>query len=423
MNTVVVGLQWGDEGKGKIIDFLSKEADIIARFQGGNNAGHTVIIDGKKFIFHLIPSGILRPSKVCVIGSGAVIDPLVLFDEIKYLKGKGVRIGHNNLKISLLSHIIMPYHKNLDALREKKRIQKIGTTRRGIGPCYVDKYSRCGIRVIDLINPDIFREKLEDNLREKNPVFKNVYHIKPYSLKTIYNQYSKFAETLEPYAVDTVETLRKAVRLKKRILFEGAQGAFLDVDFGTYPFVTSSNTVSSGAAVGTGFPFLKIGKVIGVAKAYTTRVGEGPFPTELHCKDSELLRGKGVEFGATTGRPRRCGWLDLVLLKRSVTMNGVTSLALTKIDVLDEFKELKICTGYKYKGRIFRNFPLSIKEWQKVKPVYKTVKGWNSPLRDIRGYKRLPAKAKDYIKLIENFLEVKAEIISVGSLREAVIIK
>lgn len=423
MNTVVVGLQWGDEGKGKIIDWLSSSSNYIVRFQGGNNAGHTVVINGKKFIFHLIPSGILRPTKVCIIGNGVVIDPKVLIEEIQSLKKQGIHISSRNLKLSLFAHLIMPYHRNLDALREKRRVQKIGTTKRGIGPCYVDKFSRCGIRIIDLINADIFKEKLKDNLREKNSLFKNVFGEKPFSFKEIFKQYTGFARVLKPYAADIVEVLKEAEEKKKNILFEGAQGTFLDVDFGTYPFVTSSNTISSYSAVGSGYPFLKIHKIIGVVKAYTTRVGQGPFPTELTTKPSVLLRERGDEFGATTGRPRRCGWLDLVLIKRAIELNGAHSLALTKLDVLDHFKEIKICTSYKYKSTRLRRFPLSIKEWQKVKPVYKTIRGWQSCTTAVRQYKKLPLKARDYIKRIEDSLRVKAELISVGYLRDAVIKK
>lgn len=423
MNTVVVGLQWGDEGKGKIIDWLSARSDYIVRFQGGNNAGHTVVINGKKFIFHLIPSGILRPTKVCVIGNGVVIDPRVLIQEVDGLKRQGVDISNQNLKLSLFAHLIMPYHRNLDALREKRRVQKIGTTKRGIGPCYVDKYSRCGIRIIDLIDADTFKEKLKDNLREKNPLFKNVFGEKPFSFKEIFKQYSKYAKVLKSYAIDTVEILRGAEQKKKNILFEGAQGTFLDVDFGTYPFVTSSNTISSYSAVGSGYPFLKINKIIGVVKAYTTRVGQGPFPTELTKRHSVLLRERGDEFGATTGRPRRCGWLDLVLIKRAIQLNGTHVLALTKLDVLDHFKEIKICISYKYKNSKFKGFPLSIKEWKKVKPVYKTIKGWQRTTSSVREYKKLPLKAQEYIKRIEDTLGVKTELISVGYLRDAVIKK
>ncbi|HEC69804.1 MAG TPA: adenylosuccinate synthase [Candidatus Omnitrophica bacterium] len=423
MNIVVVGLQWGDEGKGKIIDYLSKDADYIVRFQGGNNAGHTVVVNGKKFIFHLIPSGILRKGKICVIGNGVVIDPQVLIREISSLHKEKVKVSPENLKISLLSHIIMPYHKDLDALREKRRLHKIGTTRRGIGPCYVDKFSRCGIRLADLINPKLFREKLKDNLREKNPLFRRVFKVKGFSFKKIYKQYLKFSKILTPYAEDVVELLNFAQVKKKSILFEGAQGAFLDVDFGTYPFVTSSNTIASFSGVGAGFPLLKIDKVIGVAKAYTTRVGEGPFPIEEKGREGFSLREKGAEFGATTGRPRRCGWLDLVLLKRAVQLNGVDSLAITKIDVLSSLKKIKVCFKYKYEGKGLRNFPATSQDWEKIKPVYREIKGWPALKPNIESFKDLPSEARDYIKIIEDYLERKVEYISVGSVREAIIKK
>ncbi len=421
MNVVVIGLQWGDEGKGKVIDYLSKDADYIVRFQGGNNAGHTVVINGKKFIFHLIPSGILRKEKVCIIGNGVVIDPQVLIEEIESLKKEGLSISPKNLKISLFSHIIMPYHKNLDALRETRRIRKIGTTRRGIGPCYVDKFSRCGIRLADLIEPQLFREKLKDNLREKNPLFKNVFRAKAFSFSQIYKKYLSFAKVLAPYAQDIVKVLKEAIQKNKNILFEGAQGTFLDIDFGTYPFVTSSNTISSFSSVGTGFPFSKIDKIIGVAKAYTTRVGEGPFPTEVKTKQGIFLRERGAEFGATTGRPRRCGWLDLVLLKRAVDINGVDSLVLTKIDVLSGLKRIKVCISYKYRGKVLKHFPLTIKEWERLKPVYREIKGWSHLSSKIERFKDLSLEAQDYIKIIEDYLEKKIEFISVGSLREAII--
>lgn len=421
MNTVVVGLQWGDEGKGKIIDWLASFSDYIVRFQGGNNAGHTVVVNGKRFIFHLLPSGILREGKICVIGNGVVIDPKVLIQEFECLKKEMIDFSPRRLKISSLSHIIMPYHRNLDALRENRRIQKLGTTKRGIGPCYVDKFARCGIRLIDLVEPEVFSLKLKDNLKEKNSLFVRVFKSRPFSFQKIFKEYSSYARILKPYLTDTSELLYRAALNKKKIIFEGAQGTFLDIDFGTYPFVTSSYTISPACSLGSGFPFLKIDKVIGVAKAYTTRVGEGPFPTELKSKEAVLLREQGGEFGATTGRPRRCGWLDLVLLKRAVQLNGVTSLALTKIDVLDSFKKIKVCTGYKYKGKRLKEFPASFKLWSRLKPIYKEVKGWRSSIQNLRSFKELPVLTQDYVNLIEDFSGVKIEFISVGSKREAVI--
>ncbi len=422
-NQVIVGLQWGDEGKGKIIDYLSKGVDYIVRFQGGNNAGHTVVVDGEKFIFHLIPSGILRKDKVCVIGNGVVVDPEVLVHEIETLKKSGITITPKNLKLSYYSHLIMPYHKNLDILREGARVNKIGTTKRGIGPCYVDKLTRCGIRLIDLIDPKRLYSKLKDNVLEKNVLVEKIFGSKKISFSKILEEYSSYAKILKPFCEDVVELLYQANKNNKSILFEGAQGTFLDVDFGTYPFVTSSNTIAQNASVGSGFPFSAINRVIGVTKAYTTRVGEGPFPTEIKTKYSDFLREKGSEFGATTGRPRRCGWLDLVLLRRSVIINGVDSLVLTKLDVLDNIKDIDLCVGYSYKGKKIKGFPLDIDNWDKIKPLYKTVKGWSGDIENVRDYKKLPSEARDYIRIIEDYTGVPIEIVSVGSKREAVILR
>ncbi|MFH1768727.1 MAG: adenylosuccinate synthase [Candidatus Omnitrophota bacterium] len=417
MVSVIVGLQWGDEGKGKIIDYLAKETDIIVRFQGGNNAGHTVVCRGRKFIFHIIPSGILRKAKVCVIGNGVVIDPKILINEITYLKKEGISISPSNLKISLLAHVIMPYHWSMDSLREARRVEKIGTTKRGIGPCYVDKYSRCGIRVIDLVDREKFALKLRDNLNEKNSLLKYVYKKPPFSFKKIFAEYCRYAKMIKPYLCDTVDFLYRNRR--RKILFEGAQGTFLDIDFGTYPFVTSSSTISPNAFVGSGAPFAANARIIGVSKAYTTRVGEGPFPTEAKEGVAEFFRNTGKEFGATTGRARRCGWLDLVILKRSVILNNVSDIALTKLDVLDNLDEIYFCFAYKgYGGNKF--FPYDL---VKVEPVYEKIKGWKEDTSSIRKYKDLPPKAKKYISLIEQSLERKITFISVGEKREAIIRK
>jgi len=418
MNTSVVGMQWGDEGKGKIIDFLCRNNDVIVRFQGGNNAGHTVILNGKKIVFHLIPSGLLHKGKICAIGSGVVIDPKVLIDEINALKKEGIKVSSDNLKISLFSHIIMPYHHIMDGLREKKRIQKIGTTMRGIGPCYSDKASRCGIRMIDLINPEIFALKLKDNLQEKNEIFEKIYGLKAFAFDTVYEEYNGYAKTLASYVCELVDFFYKL--RNKKFLFEGAQGTFLDIDFGTYPFVTSSSTVSANAILGSGLSFIKMNEVIGVAKAYTTRVGEGPFPTELDKNLGGYFQNKGKEFGATTGRPRRCGWLDLVLLKRSKILNNINKIILTKLDILDELKEIKVCTAYKQEGKILKEFPVDL---SKSTPVYETVKGWGKKTEDIRKYKDLPVEAKKYIEKIEKYLGCKISYISVGEMRDAIIKK
>jgi len=415
MNTILVGLQWGDEGKGKVIDYLCRSSDFIIRFQGGNNAGHTVVVNGEKFVFHLIPSGLLRKKKVCAIGNGVVVDPNVLIAEINALKAKGMEISPSNLKISSLCHVIMPYHSTMDALKEKGRIQKIGTTKRGIGPCYMDKVSRCGIRMIDFIDPKTFALKLKDNLNEKNAIFEKVYGVKGFSFDEIYQEYNLLAKKIEPYVCDLVDYFYN--KRKKRFLFEGAQGAFLDIDFGTYPFVTSSSVISSNAVLGSGLSFVSVNKVLGVAKAYTTRVGEGPFPTELEGKSLEYFRTKGVEFGATTGRPRRCGWLDLVLLKRSVIINKVTDLVLTKLDVLDGLEKIKVCIGYKQRGKVLKSFPYDL---EGVKPIYKEFKGWKGCINEVRKFSDLSLAARKYVRFIEDFLGVKVRFISVGEKREAI---
>jgi len=418
MNTILVGLQWGDEGKGKVIDYLCRYSDIIVRFQGGNNAGHTVVISGKKFVFHLIPSGILRKGKICAIGNGVVVDPRVLIEEIKSLKSQKIDISSKNLKISAFSHLIMPYHRIMDSLREKKRIQKIGTTKRGIGPCYVDKVSRCGIRMVDFIDDKIFSLKLKDNLREKNTIFKKVYGFPGFSYKSIFDEYKGYAKILKPYVCDLVSYFYKLQ--KKRFLFEGAQGTFLDIDFGTYPFVTSSSVVSGNALLGSGLSFIPVKNILGVAKAYATRVGEGPFPTEIEGKMQDYFREKGGEFGATTGRPRRCGWLDLVLLKRAVILNNIKELVITKLDVLDGLKNIKICVGYESKKESLGCNPYDL---ENVKPVYKNFKGWSKKVCGVRKFSQLPIEACRYVEFIEKFLGVKAKYISVGEKREAILRK
>jgi len=418
VNTILVGLQWGDEGKGKVIDYLCGNSDIVVRFQGGNNAGHTVVIDGEKFVFHLIPSGILRPDKICAIGNGVVVDPKVLLDEIHFLKQKNIQVSPRNLKISAFAHIIMPYHRIMDSLREGRRVQKIGTTKRGIGPCYGDKVSRCGIRMIDFINEAVFRLKLKDNLKEKNDICRKVYGYKAFSFKRVYEEYTAYARQLKPYVCDLVDYFY-GLR-NKRFLFEGAQGAFLDLDFGTYPFVTSSSVVAANAFVGSGLSFVSVKRIMGVAKAYTTRVGEGPFPTELKGQPLEYFRQTGSEFGATTGRPRRCGWLDLVLLKRSVRVNNVTELVITKLDVLDALVSIKVCTAYKQGKKILRSFPYDL---QDITPVYQEFAGWQTPVNGARNFSDLPKQARSYIDFIERFLDVRVSFISVGKKRQAIISK
>ena len=349
-NLVIVGAQWGDEGKGKIIDILSKDADFVVRYQGGNNAGHTVVVGEDEIILHLIPSGILHKNKTCVIGNGVVIDPEALLAEMDYLKKKNISF-EKHLKISDKAHVIFPYHKILDKLREEKfRKTKIGTTGRGIGPCYTDKFSRQGIRVGDLLNKRLFKEKLECNLQEKNDIFKKVYGYKTFSFEETFEQYLKYAKKLKPYVCNCSVLLNEAIRKKKNILFEGAQGTLLDVDHGTYPFVTSSNSTAGGAGVGCGVGPTRIDKVVGIVKAYTTRVGEGPFPTEFSSVLMKKIRKIGKEFGATTGRPRRCGWFDAVGVRHAVEINGIDGIVITKLDVLDSMPLLKICLRYNYKG-------------------------------------------------------------------------
>ena len=423
MNLVVVGAQWGDEGKGKLIDILSERVDITVRYQGGNNAGHTVIVGDKEYIFHLIPSAILRPKKICVIGNGVVIDPKALLEEIDGLKKRGLPMKAQQLKISANAHVVMPYHRVMDQLREGKRANKIGTTGRGIGPCYSDKVGRMGIRVIDLLNPNVLKAKLADNLNEKNDIFVKVYGFKNYDFSEIYMEYLKFGRRLKPYICDTALFLNKAIKDKKKILFEGAQGTFLDIDFGTYPFVTSSNATTGGVCSGTGVPPTKIAQVVAALKAYTTRVGEGPFPTEFGREMDECIRSKGHEFGATTGRPRRCGWFDAVLARYSVIINGATQLAIMKLDVLDELEEIEIATAYRYKGKIYKDYSHDLDVLIHAKPVYEKWPGWKVSTREIRKYNKLPLAARRYIERLEELLGVPIKYISVGSKRNEIIIR
>lgn len=419
MNTVVVGTQWGDEGKGKIIDWLAKDVDIVVRFQGGNNAGHTVVLGKDKFIFHLIPSGILHSDKVCVIGNGVVIDFQVLIQEIEDLKNRGYKINPSNLIISDRAHIIFPYHRIWDKLKEEWLGKlKLGTTGKGIGPCYVDKYDRSGIRMVDLLDKDILREKLQANLNFKNDIISKIFGHKVFDFNEIYNDYLKYSEMLAPYVQDTAIYLNRAIKEKKKILFEGAQGTFLDIDFGTYPFVTSSSTLAAGACIGSGIGPTKIDKVIGVAKAYATRVGEGPFPTQLEESLMQKIRERGNEFGATTGRPRRCGWFDASLVRYAVEINGVHEMALTKLDVLDELEEIKICCGYKFLGKTYQ-YPLSnFKFWQEAEPIYSSLAGWCQDTNSAHSLKDLPKNAINYIKAISDLIDLPVSIVSVGSERE-----
>ncbi len=414
-NIVVVGAQWGDEGKGKIIDILARDCDFVVRYQGGNNAGHTVVIDSDEFILHLIPSGILHKNKICVIGNGVVVDPEALIDEIDMLRKKGVHVD-DNLKISDQVHLIFPYHKVLDKLSESKK--RIGTTGKGIGPCYTDKIGRCGIRLADLLDDEVFRAKLKRNLGEKNELLKKLYNHEGFLFNEIYKKYVGYRRAISKYACNASKVLNDAVKKKKSILFEGAQGTLLDIDHGTYPYVTSSNATAGGACTGTGLGPSKIDKVIGVVKAYTTRVGEGPFPTEFPPKLMDEIRKKGKEYGATTGRPRRCGWFDSVIVRHSALINGLDSIAVTKLDVLDELKTIKIATAYKYKGKAYKDFPSNIESLWKVEPVYEGHPGWMEDTTQVHQFSDLPREAKRYLRRLQNLVGVKIELVSVGSKRE-----
>jgi adenylosuccinate synthase len=424
--SIIVGAQWGDEGKGKIVDLLTKEADIVARYQGGANAGHTLVIDGKKYVLHLIPSGILHPEAQCVIGNGVVIDPVALMDEIKMLESHGINI-RGRLFISHRAHLIMPYHKLLDAAHEasaqKEGGKAIGTTGRGIGPAYIDKASRAGIRIVDLLNRTTFAEKLRTKIAEVNNVLKKLYAYQELDAEQIADEYCQFDTLIDPFITDTTLFLHDAIAAKKHILLEGAQGALLDVDHGTYPFVTSSNPTSGGACTGLGVPPTSITRVVGVVKAYSTRVGNGPFPTELLNETGEELRRIGQEFGATTGRPRRCGWLDAFALRYSVMVNGISEIALTKMDVLDGFDKLKICTGYMLDGKALKGIPADAATLERAQPVYETVRGWKSSLAGIRTFDALPQDAKAYIARIEELCGARVSIVSTSPSREDTIIR
>jgi adenylosuccinate synthase len=420
-NIIVVGSQWGDEGKGKIVDFLSENADVVARYQGGHNAGHTVVINDEKFILHLIPSGILNKGKICLIGNGVVVDPAALIEEINELRKRGVEVA-KNLFLSKNAHLIMPYHLSLDKEREKLRGTKcIGTTGRGIGPAYTDKTARTGMRVADLLQPQVFKEKLKANLFDINFLLENLYKVPRFDVEDVYNEYMGYAEKLSEYIADTDIIINRMISENKNILFEGAQGTLLDIDHGTYPYVTSSNPIAGGACIGLGVGPTKISKVLGVAKAYTTRVGSGPFPTEIKDQLGDKLRERGGEYGATTGRPRRCGWLDMVILRHSARINGLTGIAVTKLDILDGIDVIKICTSYRYKGKIYEEFPKEINIFEECEPTYEEMEGWSASTKGIREFNKLPEAAKAYIKKIENMLGVEVQLISTGQRRDELI--
>lgn len=423
MSTVViVGAQWGDEGKGKIVDFLTEKAAVVARYQGGHNAGHTVVINNEKYILHLIPSGILHKGKKCIIGNGVVIAPDALISEIDGLKKRGIDTD-GNLLISKNAHVIMPYHTAIEKENEnKKGNKKIGTTGRGIGPSYTDKVARHGIRMMELLTPNVFKEKLSANLSTINFLLENFYKTAPLKADAIYDEYMRYAERLSRYIADTDVIINNKIDSGENVLFEGAQGTLLDIDHGTYPFVTSSNTIAGGACTGLGVGPTKINRVLGIVKAYTTRVGEGPFPTELKDELGESIRQKGGEFGATTGRPRRCGWLDIVILKYAIRINGLTGIALTKMDILDGMDKLKICVGYKYNGKLYEEFPKEAEILENCEPVYEEVEGWKESTLGIRDLDNLPENARQYIKKIEEMLKAEAQIISTGQKRDEIIV-
>lgn len=419
---VVVGTQWGDEGKGKVVHLLSHQADYIVRYQGGNNAGHTVVFDKKEFVLHLIPSGILEPGKKCVIGNGVVVDPKALVEEMNFLEKRRISVK-NRLFISDRAHVILPYHQYLDQWREEslKDVVKIGTTRKGIGPAYSDKYARVGVRMADYLSDTTFYKLLDNNLNEKSPILKKLCNISGLRKRIILERKQNLAK-IKHCVVDSSILLNRAIEQRKNIIFESAQGTLLDVDFGTYPYVTSSNPVAGGVFIGTGIGPTKINFVCGIVKAYTTRVGEGPFPTELKTDLGRLIQDRGKEFGATTGRPRRCGWFDAVVVRHAVRINGLGSLALTKLDVLDRINPLRICIGYRYKNKIINEFPASWETLENCMPIYRELPGWNETTLGIQKFSQLPKNAQNYVKTIEKLVNARIDLISMGRSREQTIL-
>lgn len=419
---IVLGAQWGDEGKGKMTDYLAEGADVVVRFQGGNNAGHTVEVGDKQYKLHLIPSGILYDEKKNVIGNGVVVDPQALFEEIEYLENMGVKVTPEKLMISDRAHLIMPYHKVLDKLKEKARGKNdIGTTGKGIGPCYTDKIERSGIRICDLLHADVFEEKLRENVKAKNLYITKVLEGEPVDVEKVLADYKEYAKKIKPFVKDTSVKVYDSIKANKNVLFEGAQGMLLDIDYGTYPYVTSSNTIAGGVSNGVGIGPNLITNAVGIAKAYTTRVGKGPFPTELTDSVGDWIREKGHEYGVTTGRSRRCGWLDLVILKTTARVCGLTSLAVTKIDTLAGLEKIKVCIGYKFDGQIIDYFPASLEDLAKCEPVYKEFDGWDDSVADARSYEELPQNAKEYLKTISEFTDTRIAYVSVGAKRDQTI--
>jgi len=421
---IVVGAQWGDEGKGKIVDIYSEFADIVVRSTGGNNAGHTLVVKGEKFVFHLIPSGILHPGKKCVIANGVVVDPKVLLTEVGRLKERGYLKDDAQLKVGLLANFILPYHIVLDRVREEKLgSRKIGTTARGIGPCYEDKIARTGIRACDLVHPDTFAEKLKANLELKNFLLKNYYKAEEIPFQATFEEYLGYGERLKPYFIDTSSFLNEEINRGAKVLFEGAQGTLLDIDHGTYPFVTSSNTTAGGACTGSGVPPTKISGVIGVSKAYATRVGGGPFPTELLDEEGQRIRDRGNEYGSTTGRPRRCGWFDAPVVRYAHRLNGLSGLALTKLDVLSGLPRINICVAYDIGGTRRDEVPLLLAEFEGVKPVYEQVEGWKEDISTAKEFGDLPKTAQKYLRLLEEVSGVEISLVSVGPERNQTIVR
>ncbi|MGD1808648.1 adenylosuccinate synthase [Dapis sp. BLCC M126] len=420
-NVIVIGAQWGDEGKGKITDLLSKSADVVVRYQGGVNAGHTVVVDGQTFKLHLIPSGILYPDTECIIGSGTVIDPKVLIEELDQVEALGISTA--KLMISEAAHVTMPYHRLIDKASEERRgNQKIGTTGRGIGPTYADKSERTGIRMIDLISPERLKEQVHWTVNYKNVILEKLYNLSPLDPDQVISEYLEFADRLRPHVIDASLNIYNAIHDRRNILFEGAQGTLLDLDHGTYPYVTSSNPVAGGACVGTGVGPTMIDRVIGVAKAYTTRVGEGPFPTEAKDDIGELLGDRGAEFGTTTGRKRRCGWFDAVIGRYAVRINGMDCMAITKLDVLDELAEIKVCVAYDMEGKRCEHFPSSSIQLAKCKPIYETLPGWEQSTVDCRTLEDLPQQALDYLRFLAELMNVPIAIVSLGASRDQTIV-
>ena len=418
---IVIGSQWGDEGKGKVVDYLAEQANVVVRYSGGNNAGHTVVVKDEAYKLQLLPSGILYKGKTCVLGNGVVIDPEAILKEINGMKERG--IDTSSLRISTRAQVLLPYHRRQDEAEETARGEfKIGTTKRGIGPCYMDKVARCGIRIVDLMDPEEFAAKLKHNLTAKNELLVKLYGAEPFEYEPMLKQYLAFAEQLRPYVADTTYLLNDALDKGEKVLFEGAQATLLDLDHGTYPYVTSSNPIAGGACTGAGVGPGKIDKVVGVVKAYTTRVGEGPFPTELHCAMGDTIREAGHEFGTVTGRPRRCGWLDACIVKYAGQVSGLDALAITRLDILDGLDSIKLCVGYLYNGEIIKEYLASLKVLSKVEPVYEEFAGWKTDTTKVRRYEDLPAAARAYLERLSEVTGVRLGIVSVGPNREQTII-